>query len=69
MAGPRGERIIATLDVGSSKVAALIAMIGGEGAPRVIGVGQRACQGVRRGLVGEMGECRHRIVEKHDAVA
>ena len=27
MAGPRGERIIATLDVGSSKVAALIAMI------------------------------------------
>jgi len=54
MAAGRGERVVATLDVGSSKVAALIAMVGGEGLPRVIGVGQRACQGVRRGLVADM---------------
>ena len=51
----RSERTIAVLDVGTSKVAALIAMIGSEGnEPRVIGTGQRACQGVRRGLVANM---------------
>ncbi len=61
MAGPRGERVVATLDVGSSKVAALIAMVGGEGAPRVIGVGQRACQGVRRGLVADMEKTENAI--------
>ena len=54
MATQRGERIVAVLDVGTSKVAALIAMAGGDGAPRVIGVGQRVCQGVRQGLVADM---------------
>ncbi len=50
----RGERTIAVLDVGTSKVAGLIALVGGDGAPRVIGVGQRFCQGIRRGLVSDM---------------
>ncbi len=50
----RGDRVVAALDVGSSKVAALIAMIGGDGSPRVIGVGQRVCQGVRQGLIADM---------------
>ena len=50
----RGERTIAVLDVGTSKVAALIALVGGDGAPRVVGVGQRFCQGLRRGLVADM---------------
>ena len=51
----RGERTVTVLDVGTSKVAALIALIGANGAdPRVIGVGQRVCQGVRRGLVADM---------------
>ena len=50
----RGERTVAVLDVGTSKVAALIALVGGDGAPRVIGVGQRFCQGLRRGLVADM---------------
>ncbi len=45
------ERIIAVLDVGTSKVAALIAMIGPDGEPRVIGTGQKPCAGLRRGLV------------------
>ncbi len=49
----RGERTVTVLDVGTSKVAALIALIGG-GEPRVVGVGQRVCQGVRRGLVADM---------------
>ncbi len=51
----RGERTVTVLDVGTSKVAALIALIGANGAdPRVIGVGQRVCHGVRRGLVADM---------------
>ncbi len=51
---PRTERVIAALDVGTSRVAALIAMADGDNAPRVIGAGVRACNGVRRGLVADM---------------
>lgn len=55
----RSERTIAVLDVGTSKVAALIAMVGGTNseygnAPRVIGTGQRVCVGLRRGLIADM---------------
>lgn len=53
-----GERTIAVLDVGTSKVAALIAIVGGAGSenaePRVIGTGQKQCQGLKRGLVVDM---------------
>lgn len=60
--GPqRGERVVATLDVGTSKVAALIAIASAEGAPRVIGVGQRACQGVRQGLIADMERTENAI--------
>ena len=52
--GSRGERTIAALDIGSSKVAALIAVSDGEGPPRVIGTGQRACTGLRQGLVADL---------------
>lgn len=51
---PRTERLIAALDVGTSKVAALIAMADGENPPRVVGAGVRACNGLRRGLVADM---------------
>ncbi len=51
------ERTIAVLDVGSSKVAVLIALVGGAGSenaePRVIGTGQKPCSGLRRGLVAD----------------
>lgn len=45
------ERPIAVLDVGTSKVAALIALVGGDGAPRVIGSGQKPCSGLKRATV------------------
>jgi len=48
------ERVIAALDVGSSKVCALIAMISPDGETRVLGTGQRSCQGVKRGYVADM---------------
>jgi cell division protein FtsA len=58
----RGERTVTVLDVGTSKVAALIALIGANGAdPRVIGVGQRVCHGVRRGLVADMEKTENAI--------
>ena len=55
-AKPTRERTIAVLDVGTSKVAAMIVLAGGgEGSdPRVIGVGQRSCDGLRRGLVADV---------------
>mgnify|MGYP003131320847 CR=1 FL=1 len=52
----RGEKTVAVLDVGSSKVAALIALVGPEeDAPRVIGVHQLACRGMKNGLVSDLG--------------
>lgn len=51
---PRAEQVVAALDVGTSKVAALIAMADGENPPRVVGAGVRACNGLRRGLVADM---------------
>lgn len=51
---PRAEHVIAALDVGTSKVAALIAEVGADGTARVVGAGVRACAGVRRGLVADM---------------
>ena len=58
----RGERTVTVLDVGTSKVAALIALVGGSDSdPRVIGVGQRVCHGVRRGLVADMERTENAI--------
>ena len=54
MAAVRGERRIAALDVGTSKVAAMVAVVSSDGPPRVLGTGMWECQGVRRGLVADM---------------
>lgn len=51
----RSERIVAALDVGTSKVAAIIANVDANGAARVIGSGLRASNGLKRGLVADMG--------------
>ncbi len=53
---PKAERVIAAIDVGSSKVAALVAMADGENMPRVIGAGVRASNGLKRGLVADMAK-------------
>lgn len=58
---PRGERVVAALDVGSSKVAALIAIADGENSPRVIGAGVRACNGLKRGLVADMAKTENAV--------
>ena len=52
---PRRERIVAALDVGSSKVAALIARVDpDEEMPRVIGSHQLVCAGLRNGIVVDL---------------
>lgn len=58
---PRAERVLAAIDVGTSKVAALIAMTDGEAPPRVIGAGVRASNGLKRGLVADMARTEQAI--------
>ncbi|MBA3669148.1 MAG: cell division protein FtsA [Sphingomonas sp.] len=47
--------LIAALDIGSSKVSAIIASVDGEGRPTVLGTGQRESRGVKRGYITDMG--------------
>ncbi len=47
-------RIVTALDVGSSKVAALIGRARLDGTVEPLGIGARVCHGVRRGLVADM---------------
>ena len=47
-------RPIAALDVGTSKVAAMVGVAGLDGSVRPLGIGARVCHGIRRGLVADM---------------
>jgi len=47
-------RPIAVLDVGTSKVAALVGVASLDGSVRPLGLGARACNGLKRGLVADM---------------
>lgn len=52
--GHGGGRLVAALDVGSSKVAAVLGQAGPDGSLRPLGVGVRAASGLRRGVVADM---------------
>ncbi len=47
-------RPIAALDVGTSKVAAMVGVASLDGTVRPLGVGARVCHGLKRGLVADM---------------
>jgi cell division protein FtsA len=47
-------RPIAALDVGTSKVAAMVGVAGLDGTVKPLGVGARVCHGLKRGLVADM---------------
>ena len=49
------EGLITALDIGSSKVSALIARKGDGGELIVLGTGQRESRGVKRGYIADMG--------------
>ncbi|MDQ3143853.1 MAG: cell division protein FtsA, partial [Pseudomonadota bacterium] len=48
------QPLIAALDIGSSKVGALIVTLDDDGRLRVLGTGQRESRGVTRGYVTDM---------------
>jgi cell division protein FtsA len=48
------RNLVAVLDVGSSKVCALIAEPGEDGKLRILGTGQRESRGVKRGFIADM---------------
>jgi cell division protein FtsA len=54
MAKVAPEGLITALDVGSSKVSALIAQVGDGGELVVLGTGQRESRGVQRGYIADM---------------
>ncbi|MBA3676971.1 MAG: cell division protein FtsA [Sphingosinicella sp.] len=51
---PPTRKLVTALDVGSSKVSALIAEPGEDGSLRILGTGQRESRGVRRGFIADM---------------
>lgn len=59
--GARGERVVAALDVGSSKVACVIAQLTPGGQPEVLGAGHKLCVGVRHGVVAHMSATEQSI--------
>ena len=63
MAQPVHQDLIAVLDIGSSKVSAMIARIGDEGRPTVLGTGQRESRGVKRGYITDMGASEFAVRE------
>src|SRR6059058_1327414 len=54
MAAPSGQPLIAALDIGSSKVSAMIGTIEADGRLTVLGTGQRESRGVKRGYITDM---------------
>src|SRR3569623_935676 len=55
MAKQAPEGLITALDIGSSKVSAMIAQKGDGGELIVLGTGQRESRGVKRGCIADMG--------------
>jgi cell division protein FtsA len=53
-AQPTARTLVAALDVGSSKVCALIAEPGPDGRLKILGTGQRESRGVKRGFIADM---------------
>ncbi|TMJ18505.1 MAG: cell division protein FtsA [Alphaproteobacteria bacterium] len=57
------RNLVAALDVGSSKVCALIAEPGEDGKLRILGTGQRESRGVKRGFIADMEKSETAIRE------
>ena len=55
MAPPTDRKLLAALDIGSSKVCAMIASLDDDNNITVLGTGQRESRGVKRGFVTDMG--------------
>src|SRR5215216_3055885 len=63
MAAVSDQPLIAALDIGSSKVTALIVTRDADGRLQVLGTGQRESRGVKRGYVTDMSASEHAVRE------
>ncbi|HEX4762538.1 MAG TPA: cell division protein FtsA [Sphingomicrobium sp.] len=63
MAAPAEQQLIAALDIGSSKVSALIVAPAGDGRLTVMGTGQRESRGVKRGYITDMAASEFSVRE------
>jgi cell division protein FtsA len=63
VAAPAEQPLIAVLDIGSSKVSAMIARPGEEGRLTVLGTGQRESRGVKRGYITDMAASEFAVRE------
>ncbi len=64
MAAPNEHRLVAALDIGSSKVSAMIAEVDvDDSSIRVLGTGQRESRGVKRGYITDMGKSEFAVRE------
>jgi cell division protein FtsA len=57
----RNGEVFAALDIGSSKIACLIARASHDGPPRVVGIGHQLAEGVKQGSVSNMEALQHAI--------
>ena len=68
----RYEKILSALDIGTSKVSALIAGVGEDGELTVLGTGQRESKGVVRGHISDIGQAElsvRQAVEQAERIA
>src|SRR3954466_11595970 len=63
MAAAADHPLIAALDIGSSKVSAIIARQDEGGHLTVLGTGQRESRGVKRGFITDMAASEHAVRE------
>src|SRR6185295_15239696 len=63
MAAPTEHPLIAALDIGSSKVSAIIARPDTDGRLTVLGSGQRESRGVKRGYITDMAASEFAVRE------
>jgi cell division protein FtsA len=63
MADLSDRQLVAALDIGSSKVSAMIARMGEDGQLTVLGTGQRESRGVKRGYITDMAASEFAVRE------
>ena len=63
MAAPGESQLTAALDIGSSKVSAMIASVDSDGHLTVLGTGQRESRGVKRGYITDMAASEFAVRE------
>lgn len=61
------NRVVAGIDIGTSKIATIIASIPEEGLPNVIGVASVSSRGIRKGQIVDIDEATSPIVESLEA--